>query len=292
MGSTLIVSSGDTVKIKKDASMFGELVIDRGATSGNNRHFILYGVLEIEDVTLTGAYCSDSGGSVLIEANGASGTFRRIHFKGNTGSDIGGGAAIIYNSGSGTFISCSWSGNTVVAGIGDDLNIASTAGSITIINSESAMDIAGDSTKIVACSAENSPCTTTGKICSVASLPLVGVLCNYPACPTIYKVGDTQVQGTDGWNVWSASCAMGVTYEFTSGTVKIKKDPSMPSELVIDRGGHTSLTQVNRHFNVKGGALEMKDVTLTGGYTYFVSLFFLLLSIFILLRWCSSICIV
>ena len=56
MSDTHTVKSGETVKIKKSASMVGELVIDRGATSGDNRHFLVYGTLEMEDVTLTGGY--------------------------------------------------------------------------------------------------------------------------------------------------------------------------------------------------------------------------------------------
>ena len=126
------------------------------------------------------------------------------------------------------------------------------------------MDVKGTTNKIVACSG-NTPCTAsigTGSTCSAASSPLVGVRCLAP-CPTIYKVGDTQVQGTDGWNSWTASCAMVSTYLLTSGTVKIKKDPSMPGELVIDRGATSG---DNRHFIVNG-ALEMEGVTLTGGYT-------------------------
>ena len=56
MSATHTVALGDTVKIKKSASMVGELVIDRGATSGDNRHFLVYGTLEMEDVTLKGGY--------------------------------------------------------------------------------------------------------------------------------------------------------------------------------------------------------------------------------------------
>ena len=56
MSATHTVKSSETVKIKKSASMVGELVIDRGATSGNNRHFNVQGTLEMEDVTLTGGY--------------------------------------------------------------------------------------------------------------------------------------------------------------------------------------------------------------------------------------------
>jgi hypothetical protein len=57
MSATHNVAEGETVKIKKSASMVGELVIDRGsATSGSNRHFFVSGTLEMEDVTLTGAY--------------------------------------------------------------------------------------------------------------------------------------------------------------------------------------------------------------------------------------------
>ena len=61
MSTTHTVESGDTVKIKKSASMVGELVIDRGsATSGNNRHFLVEGRLEMEDVTLKGGYAVSS----------------------------------------------------------------------------------------------------------------------------------------------------------------------------------------------------------------------------------------
>ena len=61
MSTTHTVAAGETVKIKKSAAMVGELVIDRGsATSGHNRHFYVYGSLEMEDVTLTGGYTTVS----------------------------------------------------------------------------------------------------------------------------------------------------------------------------------------------------------------------------------------
>ena len=60
MSATHTVAEGDTVKIKKSASMVGELVIDRGATSGNHQLFYVQGTLEMEDVTLTGAYTTVS----------------------------------------------------------------------------------------------------------------------------------------------------------------------------------------------------------------------------------------
>ena len=60
MGSRYDVAAGKTVKIKKSASMSEELVIDRGATSGNNRHFFVKGTLEMEDVTLKGGYVTVS----------------------------------------------------------------------------------------------------------------------------------------------------------------------------------------------------------------------------------------
>ena len=84
------------------------------------------------------------------------------------------------------------------------------------------------------------------------------------ACPTIYTADATEVQGTGGWNVWSASCDMGSQYEVVAGkTVKIKKSAAMVGELVIDRGATSG---DNRHFLVIG-TLEMEDVTLTGAYT-------------------------
>ena len=66
MSSEYNVASGKTVKIKKSAAMVGELIIDRGATSGNNRHFDVRGTLEMEDVTLTGGYTTVSSFSVLF----------------------------------------------------------------------------------------------------------------------------------------------------------------------------------------------------------------------------------
>ena len=163
---------------------------------------------------------------------------------------------------------------------GQDLYIWSDAASVTIINSASVMDISGDSgggtTKIVACTGENTPCTAVGHTCFAAFSPYVGVVCAIP-CPTIYPTNAAEVQATGGWNVWSSSCRMSSTQAVSSGdTVKIKKDPSMSGELVIDRGATSG---DYRHFDVDGGALEMNDVTLTGGYTIYVSfpLFFSLL---------------
>ena len=93
-------------------------------------------------------------------------------------------------------------------------------------------------------------------------------------CPTtIYKVGDTQVAGTDGWNEWSESCLMGNTHAVGSTeTVKIKKSSSMSGELVIDREATSGLS--NRHFDVRG-TLELEDITLKGGHAVssFVSLY-------------------
>ena len=95
------------------------------------------------------------------------------------------------------------------------------------------------------------------------------------ACPTIYTADAVELEGTDGWNVWSASCAMGSTHTVAEGeTVKIKKSASMSGELVIDRGATSG--DKKRHFYVKG-SLEMQDVTLTGGYVASVSSFVLCL---------------
>ena len=74
--------------------MSGELVIDRGATSGDNRHFTVNGAaLELKDVTLQGGYTTASGGAVAvyntINNSGASGIFTRVFFKGNTGTPVG-----------------------------------------------------------------------------------------------------------------------------------------------------------------------------------------------------------
>ena len=94
------------------------------------------------------------------------------------------------------------------------------------------------------------------------AVPLPGRRRLLSACPTISST-EGSVSSTDGWNVWSASCAMDITYDLSSGnTVMIKKDSSMSGELVIEATSGSD----NRHFYVNGGALEMKDVTLAGGY--------------------------
>ena len=149
---------------------------------------------------------------------------------------------------------------------GKDLYIDSGATSATIINSESTMDIKGTTAKIVTCSG-NSPCTASiGNVCSAASSDKGGVVCRLPECPLIVK--------GNNWNVRSESCKMSSRYVVGSTkTVKIKKDPSMSGELIIDRGSDTS-GSINQHFYVTGGALELEDVTLKGGYT--VSSFVLL----------------
>ena len=67
MRGTHDVESTKTVKIKKSLSMSGELVIDRGATSGTtNRHFWVLGTLEMEDVTLKGGHAVSSFCSLCI----------------------------------------------------------------------------------------------------------------------------------------------------------------------------------------------------------------------------------
>ena len=60
MGSDMTVANGKTLKIKKDPSVVGEISIDRQATSGRNRHFNVYGNLEMEGVTLKGGYTVSS----------------------------------------------------------------------------------------------------------------------------------------------------------------------------------------------------------------------------------------
>ena len=96
-------------------------------------------------------------------------------------------------------------------------------------------------------------------------------MCSLPECPPIYTADHAYLKDTDGWNVWSASCAMitsGDTFHNVAlgKTVKIKKSASMVGELVIDRGSDTSGSS-NRHFGVDNtGTLEMEDVTLKGGY--------------------------
>ena len=78
------------------------------------------------------------------------------------------------------------------------------------------------------------------------------------------KLAD-QLSATDGFNVLSASCTVGSDFWVSSGqTLKIKKDPLMIGELIIDRQA-TSASQ-GRHFYVNGGTLLVEGVTLTGGY--------------------------
>ena len=60
LGSTINVGSGKTMKVKKDPSVSGPVVIDRQATSGDNRHFFVEGSLEMEGVTLKGGYSVSS----------------------------------------------------------------------------------------------------------------------------------------------------------------------------------------------------------------------------------------
>jgi hypothetical protein len=59
LGSEFTIPIGKTLKIQKDPTMVGELVIDRQATSSAvGRHFYVTGNLVVEGVTLTGGYVS------------------------------------------------------------------------------------------------------------------------------------------------------------------------------------------------------------------------------------------
>jgi hypothetical protein len=105
-------------------------------------------------------------------------------------------------------------------------------------------------------------------------------------CPTFKFVDDNSLSGSNGVNILSASCTMGS--DFSGGwndfliplgkTLKIKKDPTMVGELVIDRQATSSA--VGRHFQVEGN-LFVEGVTLTGGY---VSAFFYLISMMFFCR--------
>ena len=221
MSATHTVAEDKMVKIKKNTSMSGELVI-HGQDA--RRLFRAYrSTLELEDVTLKGGYLSgDKGAAVSIlgsTASPASGIFTRCIFESNTAyyggavdiykgsgkfttcsfidneaTDYGGGVSIGLD-GSGSFISCSWSGNTAPTNKGDDLFIYSTANSATIINSESTMDIVEQSasaTKITTCSGSN-PCTASygGTTCDVATSGKEGVVCSPtpPNCNTPTTTG-------------------------------------------------------------------------------------------------------
>ena len=77
---------------------------------------------------------------------------------------------------------------------------------------------------------------------------------------------------TGDWNELTASCTLRDTIEIGSGqTLKIRKHPSMTTELVVDRSGKGILTGYmgsdGTHFSVNtDGALYVEGVTLTGGY--------------------------
>ena len=104
---------------------------------------------------------------------------------------------------------------------------------------------------------------------------------------------DASLSGSGGWNILSASCTLGHLgtnnhFEVPSGkTLKIKKDPTMAEELVIDR----QATQSNqgRHFQV-AGTLNVEGVTLTGGYVSAIDCIFeFLRSLFFFKVWFSDI---
>ena len=85
------------------------------------------------------------------------------------------------------------------------------------------MDISDTGNKVATCSV-NDPCTASiGNVCSAASSSKGGVVCSLPACPTIYtSTANVPEVQTGGWNMWSASCAMG-THDFNVDNVDPKK---------------------------------------------------------------------
>ena len=89
-------------------------------------------------------------------------------------------------------------------------------------------------------------------------------------CPTFKFDDDASLSGSNGVNVLSSSCTMGSDFTILNGkTLKIKKDPTMVDELIIDRQATSS--NRGRHFSVSGDFF-VEGVTLTGGY---VSAFFI-----------------
>jgi len=82
------IGSGQTLKIKKNDSVVGEIVIDHRATSTSpGRHFYVYngGTLEVEGVTLTGGMMlGQQGGVAYVAGNETSATFTSCTFSGNT----------------------------------------------------------------------------------------------------------------------------------------------------------------------------------------------------------------
>ena len=58
-----------TMKVKKNPLVSGPVVIDRQATSGDNRHFTVKGNLEMEGVTLKGSYSDGGGGAVYVRSS-------------------------------------------------------------------------------------------------------------------------------------------------------------------------------------------------------------------------------
>jgi len=95
-------------------------------------------------------------------------------------------------------------------------------------------------------------------------------------CPTFKFVDDNSLSPSNGVNILSSSCTLGSDFSIPSGkTLKIKKDPTMVGELVIDRKATSSAR--GRHFHVTGN-LFVEGVTLTGGYvsafSYLISMMF------------------
>ena len=105
---------------------------------------------------------------------------------------------------------------------------------------------------------------------------------NLVACPTFLFADDKALEGTGGYNVLTESCVMGDQFSYDSAavdnkcthcknnggipygkTLKIKKDPSVVGEIVLDR--QATSANKGRHFEVEG-TIVMEGITLTGGY--------------------------
>ena len=203
IGSDITVSSDKTMKVKKDPSVSGPVVIDRQATSSNGgRHLYVFGRLEMKGVTLTGGYKTGvsgaDGGAVVV--NSGSAFFQECSFSGNTASGNGGavlvwkgsasfqecsfslntaqsaGAVYLNSAGSALFQECSFNQNTA-SRQGDDLYVRYDAMSVTIINPTTSMDIFDSGNKLV------TACTTTDTdSCADGGLP--GHICTVPNPPT------------------------------------------------------------------------------------------------------------
>ena len=102
--NNIVVPLGKKLKLKKDTTNLGQLIVDRQGTSAAiGNHFDIKGALVLKEITLEGGYASNKAGSVYVDTKGSA-TFDTCQLSNNYAGQSGG--AVYVDGGTAIFNQC------------------------------------------------------------------------------------------------------------------------------------------------------------------------------------------